>query len=57
MTIIEFDQILTVKEIVRSSKEYRLYDDSMKGMGLFGLEDEEGNDVPFMLYEWEVEQV
>jgi len=49
------DKILIVEKIATSEKDNFLYDSSMNGMQLMDFSTEEGNEVPFSLYEYEVE--
>lgn len=46
---------LTITHIATSTQQHPGYDDSMEGMQLLDLETEEMDDVPFSLYEYEVE--
>lgn len=45
---------LEIVEASYSIEDHQGYDESMEGMGLYDLVDEDGEDVPFSLYEYEL---
>ena len=49
------DKVLIVEDIATSNNDTCAYDSSMKGMQLMVFTTEQGEDVPFSLYEYEVE--
>lgn len=49
------DQSLRITKISENTQDHPGYDESMEGMMLFDLETMDGEDVPFSLYEYEVE--
>lgn len=49
-------QILIVFDIATDDSEHVGYDESMNGMPLYDLTDEQGNYLPFSLYEYELEE-
>jgi hypothetical protein len=48
------EQILIVESVARGKEEHPGYDDSMEGMALYDLQTEDGKDIGFSLYEYEL---
>lgn len=51
------DKVLIVTHIAKSEADHPGYDSSLKGECLMDFETEEGEDVPFSLYEYEIEEL
>ncbi len=51
------DKTLIITHVATSTKDHPGYDDIMEGMPLYDLKDEEGNEIPCSLYEYELEGV
>lgn len=49
------DKVLEVVDVSYSIEDNTYYDESMDGMGLYELIDEDGERIPFALYEYELE--
>jgi len=49
------NKVLKVVHIARNTKEHRFYDESMEGMQLLSFVDTKGNEIPYSLYEYELE--
>lgn len=47
---------LKIVSVARNINEHRGYDEAMKGMPLYDLQDENGNDIPCSLYAYELEK-
>ena len=47
---------LKITSVARNTDDHRFYDESMEGMPLYDLRDEEGNDIPCSLYAYELEK-
>ena len=50
------DKTLIITSIYTNSNEHMGYDESMEGMALYEFTTEEGKDVPYALYEYEIEE-
>jgi hypothetical protein len=51
------DKILIIESVATNKDEHCYYDESMNGMPLYEFKDKDGNDIPFALYEYEIEGV
>jgi len=51
------NKTLTITEKATSSKQHPGFDDGMKGEALYSFVDKDGNDIPFSLYDYELESV
>ena len=51
------EQILIVQNIATSENQTYAYDSSMNGMQLMDFTTEKGKEVPFSLYEYEIEKI
>jgi len=49
------EKVLIVTSIATNTDEHRGYDESMEGMQLLDLKTKRGKDIPFSLYEYEIE--
>ena len=51
------DKVLIVTHVAYNEDHHRGYDSGMKGQALMDFKTEDGEDVPFSLYEYEVTSV
>lgn len=51
------DKKLIITHVATNTSQHRGYDDSMSGMGLYDFETEDGIEVPFSLYDYEIENI
>ena len=51
------DKVLTITHVARNIKEHPGYDDSIIGEALCDFKDQDGNDIPCSLYEYEFELI
>jgi hypothetical protein len=51
------DKVLVITHVATNTNQHPGYDDAMEGEPLFDLETEDGEEVPFSLYEYEIEYV
>lgn len=51
------DKTLVIVKKYTSSDEHPYYDNCFKGMGMYELEDLNGKEIDYMLYDWELEEV
>jgi len=49
------DKVLIITDIATNTKQHRLYDEGLNGEPLYSFKTEDGEDVPYCLYEYKVE--
>ena len=51
------DKVLTITHVARSTKDHPGYDNSLEGEALCDFKDQDGNEIPCSLYEYEFKLV
>ena len=51
------DKVLTITHVARSTDEHPGYDNGLQGEALCDFQDQDGNDIPCSLYQYEFELI
>ena len=48
------DKVLIITDVTTSAQEHQAFDEGLTGQGLYSFKDEDGNDIPCSLYDYEL---
>jgi len=51
------NKVLIITNVTTSAEEHQAFDDGLRGQGLYDFKDEDGNEIPCSLYDYELEKV
>jgi len=49
------NKVLIITHVTTSAQEHQAFDEGLSGQGLYDFKDEDGNDIPCSLYDYELE--
>ncbi len=49
------NKVLIITHVTTSAQEHQAFDEGLRGQGLYDFKDEDGNEIPYSLYDYELE--